>query len=304
MQEAAVEEDFDHSQFLALTYTWFAGLLHESQRLEEATQMYRQALTLFERLIAEYPGASMFPEQMADALRAMTSVAHTHFSRGARAEADDLMSDVLEISRRTLGPDHLSTLNILDSAAIVFFQQGRHTEAHTLYAEELEVRRRLLANGLAIWTPDDPDLAQCMNDLAWLLSTCPDTQLRVPQEAVALATKVMELAPNNAVYENTLGVAQYRAGDYAAAVETLNKCVAMTTGTVHDFLFLAMAHAQMGNFQEGKKWFVQAVGLLNESDSRYAELQLFRAEAAQLLGITDQPEQQPKRNRFQLSGSG
>ncbi len=137
-----------------------------------------------------------------------------------------------------------------------------------------------------------PDLAQCMNDLAWLLSTCPDTQLRVPQEAVALATKLMELAPNNAVYENTLGVAHYRAGDYAAAVETLNKCVAMTTGTVHDFLFLAMAHAQMGNSQEGKKWFDQAVGLLNESDSRYTELQRFRAEAASLLGIDDQTVQQ------------
>src|SRR5262249_18764302 len=61
------------------------------------------------------------------------------------------------------------------------------------------------------------------NHLAWLLDTCPDEKFQDPGKAVELAKKAVEMAPKEGTFCNTLGVAQYRAGDWKAAVEALKK---------------------------------------------------------------------------------
>jgi hypothetical protein len=74
--------------------------------------------------------------------------------------------------------------------------------------------------------PDQPQilgpLADCCNNFAWMLVTARG-RARDPQRAVSLARRALELAPEKTIYLNTLGVAQYRAGEHAEAIVTLEK---------------------------------------------------------------------------------
>jgi hypothetical protein len=54
-----------------------------------------------------------------------------------------------------------------------------------------------------------------------------------------------------------------------------------------DGLVLAMAHWQRGDKDESKKWYSQAIDWIDKYKSQHDDLQRFRAEAEDLLGITD-----------------
>src|SRR5262249_35745914 len=66
----------------------------------------------------------------------------------------------------------------------------------------------------------NPKDAKACNGLAWVYLTAPEA-LRNPKAAVPLAEKAVSLAPENAMYRNTLGLAYYRVGRYRQAVATL-----------------------------------------------------------------------------------
>ena len=94
--------------------------------------------------------------------------------------------------------------------------EGRLTEAEVVWRQSLDLLDKLRAA-----YPNNPDLQQrccdCTNDLVWLWVNY-DTGCRDLKTAVAMARWIVEECPDAAIYWNTLGVAQYRAGDYAAAI--------------------------------------------------------------------------------------
>jgi len=133
----------------------------------------------------------------------------------------------------------------------------------------------------------DPKNAVGHNNLAWLLATCPDAKFRDSAQAIELTKKAMELAPNEGFYSNTLGVAQYRAGDWQAAVAALEKSNELLGGKELSFnaFFLAMAHWQLGNKDEARNWYDLAVEWTEKNKPQDEELKRFRAEAAELLDV-------------------
>src|SRR5262249_19329048 len=94
---------------------------------------------------------------------------------------------------------------------------------------------------------DQEPLALLCNNLAWTLVTGPATA-RDPARALNLARKAIALSPDEALYLNTLGVAEYRSGYYAAAVATLEKSLSAGKGRLDafDLFFLAMARRKLG----------------------------------------------------------
>jgi Tfp pilus assembly protein PilF len=80
------------------------------------------------------------------------------------------------------------------------------------------------------------------------------------KDAYALALRRAEAAvrraPDNGSFLNTLGVAQYRTGRYAEALQTLRKSEKLNTPTIGlqpaDLAFLAMALYQLGKKDEAK----------------------------------------------------
>jgi WD40 repeat protein len=136
--------------------------------------------------------------------------------------------------------------------------------------------------------PDQPGirgrLALYCNNYAWDLANATGSS-RDPQRALTLARRAVELFPNQAVYLNTLGVAQYRAGQFTAAVATLQRSLALGNVAAADLFFLAMAHWRLGDKTQARTCFQKAVEWMEKNQPADDELLRFRAEAAALLGL-------------------
>jgi WD40 repeat protein/serine/threonine protein kinase/tetratricopeptide (TPR) repeat protein len=132
-----------------------------------------------------------------------------------------------------------------------------------------------------------PDSASTLNNLAWLLATCEAPKFLDAPRAVELARKAVELAPTEGNNWNTLGVAQYRTGDWPAAVESLRKSDGLGGEAVLGFnaFFLAMAHWQLGHQDEARAWYDRAVEWTDLYLPYNEEVCRFQAEATELLGL-------------------
>jgi tetratricopeptide (TPR) repeat protein len=164
-----------------------------------------------------------------------------------------------------------------------FKEQGQSVEAKAAWQEALD-----LLTELTTAHPEDPALhrcwCDCANDLAWLLTSAADAAARDPAGAVALAVKTVEVDPTCSTYWNTLGAAHYRAGNPHATVDALNQAVALSNGgTAFDHLFLAMAHARLGNREEARRWFDLAMIEMDHYPPGHAELRRLRDEARSLV---------------------
>jgi serine/threonine protein kinase/TPR repeat protein len=127
-----------------------------------------------------------------------------------------------------------------------------------------------------------------LNNLAWKLVAEPSPELRDPQSAVMLAEHAVEKSPPVDGCWNTLGLAYCRAGDWYGALAALEKSMELRDGgDSFDWFFLAMAHHQLGHKEEARKWNEQAVEWMERNAPGHEELRRFRAEAAELLGVTD-----------------
>jgi tetratricopeptide (TPR) repeat protein/serine/threonine protein kinase len=138
-----------------------------------------------------------------------------------------------------------------------------------------------------------PTEARLHNALGRLLATCPHTDLRDPKQAVDRAKKAVELAPKEADFWNTLGIAHYGVGAWKPAVTALVKSTELRKGgDACDWLFLAMAHKKLGNDGEASKAYNQAVQWLEKNKATLAkdtaqteELRRFRSEAEEVLEL-------------------
>src|SRR5262249_12513834 len=124
------------------------------------------------------------------------------------------------------------------------------------------------------------------NDLARLLTTCPDAKFRDPARAVKLARKAVELVPKEGGFWNTLGISQYRAGDWKACIDAMNKSIELgKAGDSYDWFFLAMAKWKLGDKEAARKHYDQAVRWMDRNQPKNEELARFRAEAEELLEL-------------------
>ena len=96
--------------------------------------------------------------------------------------------------------------------------QGKYAEAIRFYQAALKAQ---------------PDQEGVLNNLAWLLATCPEAAFRSGPEAVRLATRACELSGYaKPLLIGTLAAAQAEAGDFQAAIATAERAAALAT-TLH-----------------------------------------------------------------------
>jgi tetratricopeptide (TPR) repeat protein len=174
-------------------------------------------------------------------------------------------------------------LSLIDQAD-VNHAQGKFAEA-----------RRLFSRGLNALNEEPPDeqlkeradlgRARGLNNLAWLLCTCPDETFWNSEQAVTFSRKAVELSPREANYWNTLGVALFRAGEFEEARTALEKSMSLADGGgPHDWLFLAQIEASLDHPNEARRWFDRSEKFLIENGARLEEIGRFYAEAAEILG--------------------
>ncbi len=258
-----------------------AILYMESDRYDMAAKLYTEVIEIQRRTLGL---------EHLDTLGSMNNLAVLLLRQRRFDGAEKLLSEVLGIEPRVLGPEHPLTLASKQTLANVYDQQGRYAEVANIQRELLQIVEQLAAADARYRS----GLPMTFNNLAWLLATCPDAQVRAPQEAVTLAAKAVELAPEQGGFWNTLGVARYRTEEWDAATQALHKSIELTSGgDASDFCFLAMAHWQLGNKDEARQWYDKAVAWIETHKPQNEDFQRFRAEAAQLLGIANQSAQQP-----------
>jgi tetratricopeptide (TPR) repeat protein len=133
----------------------------------------------------------------------------------------------------------------------------------------------------------DGAIAQARNNLAWLLATCPATELRDPREAVEQARRATALDSKQGNYWNTLGVAYYRNGQLDEAKNALYRSMSLRNeGDSFDWFFLALVELKQGHRPQAQEWFERATRWFRESHPNDPELRLFHSEAAQALGLS------------------
>jgi serine/threonine protein kinase/Flp pilus assembly protein TadD len=267
--------------------------LHNQGREDEAMASYRTAVRLGTKHAWAY-------------LKLGTFVA----SKGQMEEAIPLFQAAIRLARGPAGLEDADLALTHEYLGAALGMRDKWEEALPALREAVRIKpqsvraRSYLGQGLSVTGRAEeagaafrealrlaPNDAVVINNYAWYLATCPDGKFRDARRAVELAGKAVAATPKQGAKWQTLGVARYRAGQSAEAVTALNKAAELRRGgDATDWFFLAMAHHQLRHADEAGAYFHQAVRWMDQHRPQDEELRRFRAEAAALLGITDDPK--------------
>jgi eukaryotic-like serine/threonine-protein kinase len=257
-----------------------AGFIRIVLKESQAEDALRSSLTLYEGLLAVEPDARDFRSEMA-----MTYADLALLMRAA-GSVDKVIEAIQRVValRQQLVEDFPSANEYPISLAYhqvelceLLEDACRSREAEQVYRQMRSTSPRALQNA-----PHDHRLR---NNLAWLIARRPRSR-DDSIEAARLAREATSLTPENDAYWNTLGVANCRIGDWQAAAAALEQSIRYRSGgDAYDWLFLAMAHARMGDSALARTWYDRSLAWIERSPRSNQELLRFRAEAAHILGL-------------------
>src|SRR5262249_13887777 len=110
------------------------------------------------------------------------------------------------------GMQETAELNRLTNSGLDAWRRNRFEEARDEYLQAIALADA--AANAATQPGFRANLSTCLNNLAWLLATCPDKNLRDARGAVKYGRRAVEVAPQSGDWWNTLGVAYYRTGQW------------------------------------------------------------------------------------------
>ena len=136
--------------------------------------------------------------------------ANAHYSLGnallGKGEIDEAIAQYR--AALSLAPQSVEVMTTLGNALL---RKGQVSEAITYYERSLEMDRRS---------------ATTLNNLAWVLSTCPDGSLRNGPRAIELAQKAVEFsARENPIFIRTLAAAYAESGRFNDAIEVAEQAL-------------------------------------------------------------------------------
>ena len=251
-------------------------------RRDEAEFAYRRAVEL------SAPGPAPDAEALDIHASALDGLARSLMSDGCPEGAEPALREALAVRLELASLDH--DAGRLGDLATAHEKLARALSGAGRAREAIEERRRALDlwSTLVASRPRDDDYRArrvvALNDLAWLLACAADPSARDPAVAVDLATEAARQSPADPACWNTLGVARYRSGDWAGAVEALHHAVGAGPGggTGFDHYFLSMACLRLGEVDQARLWFDRAVDWTSRYRPDHPGLASFRDEAAVL----------------------
>ena len=97
------------------------------------------------------------------------------------------------------------------------------------------------------------------------------------------------LKPDIARYQNTLGVAYYRAGRWDEAILALEQAKKLSPGTDYagNMFFIAMAHWQLGDLEAARRLYADAVKWMLRNEPDDDELRQYLVESSELFASKD-----------------
>ena len=253
---------------LARSHTNVGRLEFDRREYDRAAKSYEAARSLLKGLSEAFPHRRPYERQLGRAYTNLGLALHycRHFE-----DAQANHREAVEIHER------LANQNPTLPRATYDLGRSTYYLAHTLRAmdksnEAIPLFERALQ--LA------PRYDRAFNELAWTLLMDSDHALRNPQQALPLAKRAVALDPHSGAYRNTLGVAQFRNGDDAQAIETLKEAIELNDGgDGFDWFFLAMAHKRQGDIDTAAEWLERSQSWYQSQNSPSEELRQIKAEA-------------------------
>lgn len=223
---------------------------------------------------------SMYGAQHLSTARSRSRLADSYQRAGRRDEAIQLREEVLALPLDKIRSEDWEFREATARRLIAdYVAVGRHAEAVKRHEDLLELHES---------SPDSDDRTTALhrNNLAWHLATCPDPALRDPARAVSLATQAVELSPTSGTYWNTLGAAQYRAGNCTASLDAFGKSMELRDGgDSFDWFFVAMDYWQLGDEPRAREIYRKGVAWMQTNRPNDPELIGFKAECEELFPI-------------------
>jgi serine/threonine protein kinase len=282
-------QDPEYLERLARAHWNFGDVLAQLGRFAEAEASYREAMTLYVGVVADFPA---YPN--AFALRTFTpdiymNLADVQRAIGLLAEAEDSYDQAerlfgsLNFAKGDQGPEG----EILCGRARCQLAAGHVAEAEILYRQALHI---------------SPRKNKVLEGWAWFLATRPDAEHRDPAEAIKVLNRVQ--GGETDFGEVVLGVAQYGSGNWNKARAILGRDAQLRGGESDnggavngrvgkengaDF-FLAMTLWQLGEKDKALERYKAGLAWTDKYRPNDKELLRFRADAARLLGANAKPE--------------
>ena len=147
----------------------------------------------------------------------------------------------------------------------------------------------------ALWTLFDrqPESPRLLNVEAWGLVRPIGLPEADAQHGLRLAERACQIEPGNGAYLNTLGVAQYRTGQYEKARATLTRSNQLNANREPaDLAFLAMTQHRLDQIEPARTTLMRLREVMKDpKTAREEENQGFLREAESvILGSADLPE--------------
>jgi tetratricopeptide (TPR) repeat protein len=266
-------------------YNWWLGMAHnnlgslltDKGERKEASEHIEEAVRLLKAVVKKSPKVVRFRDELASAFINLGNILEDEDRtdeaekayRDALRTCQDLLRDSPQVSQ--VGHPAISAFAL----ARILMRTGRRQEAKDICHQ-------------AIALAEAAHEVELLNQLAWQMSICPDAELRQPARALELAKKTVQIAPDKADFWNTLGAAEYRVGNWKAALDAFEQSMKFSDGgDSSDWFFLAMIYWQLADKEQAGKFFQKAVVRMDRYRPQDKELRRFRAEAAALLGLED-----------------
>jgi tetratricopeptide (TPR) repeat protein len=297
-QASRMAKDFPktvyHQDTLALVQCGLGKALERQNRMQEAETLYRQAVATTRKTVSEAPSISV-PYGLDQVMDSHDRLLNLLNEDGRLPEAIQVCREALalceEIAARS-GDLHYPRLGPIRfrMRLACLLRQSDGNAVNT--RDEVQRLARLALDDLDAMLRDSNHVSTRIrvvhfaNILAWQLGGAPAARVRDADFAVELARRAVAGEPQRADSHKTLGVALYRTRDWKAAALALEKSMELAKGGEGlDGFFLAMSHWQLGNKDDARKWYVQAVAWMDKFEPKNEELRRFRAEAEELMKI-------------------
>jgi tetratricopeptide (TPR) repeat protein len=115
--------------------------------------------------------------------------------------------------------------------------------------------------------------AEAYADMAWFF-VARHQEMVDPEITLQLCRKVDKLQPEAWRHLCGLGAAYYRTGQWEEAIAVLEASIKKPDGSNgFNYLFLAMAHQQLGNEAEAQAWYNKAMEWIEDSNNNWLNVQ-------------------------------
>jgi tetratricopeptide (TPR) repeat protein len=264
-----------------MSYSLLAGGLSMTGQNDESDKIGREAIRLADKLAAESPDVSAYKELQR----------WTHGGASGRYEMWGRPADALESLRTALkcqeallqkypqvGRYQYSATNYRGAMGDLLWVMNRRKEATEEYRFAYELGK-------------DPDRLRpdVQAQYAWFLATSPVNEFRDPKRSIEITNRTIQRNPNNGEYRLNLAAAQFADGDYQGCLRSLDE--ADKRGKNYAYaepyhaLYRAMAYHRLGNTEQARKQYDDAVAEIVRTRTWFAEARMLCAEVEQVLGL-------------------